>query len=252
MFNKSFAVAKYTLKENISNKIFNGFILFALIILGGILILKELTLYESLKVIKDVGVFLIEFFLLLITVYLSSTIIIKAHKEKSIYLILTKSISRTQYIVGVSLGIYSILAMYLFFLSGVLSIVLLKEGFVFSGDYFLTLLNIYYKLIILSSLGVLFSIISDSYVTGNIFTFCIYIISHMSFELKLMARKVSGTAVKYLLNLLHLILPKYYLLNRKDYLAEVNVSDLKVFIYVVLYVSIILLLNSFIFEKRKL
>lgn len=74
----------------------------------------------------------------------------------------------------------------------------------------------------------------------------------MSFEFKLMAQKVSGTAVKYLLNLLHLILPKYYLLNRKDYLAEVNVSDLKVFIYVVLYVSIILLLNSFIFEKRKL
>lgn len=252
MFKKSFAVAKYTLKENVSNKIFNGFIIFALIIISGIFILKELTLYNDLKVIKEIGFFLIEFFLLLITVYLSSTIVIKAHKEKSIYLILTKSISRTQYIIGVTFGIFIILGIYLFLLSGALSLVLFFEKYIFTKEYFFILIHIYYKLLILSSLGVMFSVISDSFVTGNIFTFCIYIVSHMTFEFKLMANKVTALITKYLLTLLHMFLPKYYLLNRKDYLKEVELSDFKILVYVLLYIVIVISLNSFIFEKRKM
>ena len=58
---KSFAIGKYIVKENLSNKILNGFIIFAIVILFGTLLLKELTIFNGEKIIKDIGM-LVEIF----------------------------------------------------------------------------------------------------------------------------------------------------------------------------------------------
>ncbi len=55
------SIAKFTIKENISNKVFNGFIFFGMLVMFGTVVLKEISLYESVRVITDTGLFLIEF-----------------------------------------------------------------------------------------------------------------------------------------------------------------------------------------------
>lgn len=68
-------------------------------------VLKEISLYESERVIMDTGLFLIEFLILLMAVYISSTMIIKHKNEKSLYLVLTKPVSRSMYVTGITFGI---------------------------------------------------------------------------------------------------------------------------------------------------
>ena len=111
---KSLAIGKYIVKESLSNKILKGFIVFALIILFGTLFLKEMTIFNGETVVRDTGIFLMEFFIFLVTVFSASTYLIRDHKEKSIYLVLTKPVSSAEYIVGNVLGNIGLVMIYIF------------------------------------------------------------------------------------------------------------------------------------------
>lgn len=245
---KILIVAKYTLKENISNKIFNGVLFFGGILLLGTQLLNEIALYEGDRVVRDTGLFLIEMFIMLITIYISSTHIIKAQKEKSIYLILTKPISKSEYIYGSVLGIIYTVG----FNIGVMGIFL---GIVL-GDitlkYVILLLYIFIKLAILSGIGIMFSVVSESFVMAIMFTLSTYIMGHALLDLKAIAEKISGTISSYIINVLYLILPKYHLLNYKDYLANSEINVTLTLSYALVYLLVVTSFSCLIFKRKRL
>ena len=151
---KSFAIGKYIVKENLSNKILNGFIVFALIILFGTLLLKEMTIFNGESIVRDTGIFLMEFFIFLVTVFSASTYLIRDHKEKSIYLVLTKPVSRTEYIIGNVLGNIGLIIIYIFIMSIILELALLLIGSTLVFNDLISIFYIFGKLMILCALGV--------------------------------------------------------------------------------------------------
>lgn len=249
---KSIAIGKYIVKESLSNKIFNGFIMFSLIILFGTLLLKELTIFRGEMVVKDTGLFLMEFFVFLITVFSASTYLIRDHKEKSIYLVLTKPVSRTEYIIGNVIGNAILVAIYLFFMGIILEMALLyiKSG-LFIKDI-VAILYVFGKLLMLCSLGVFFAVISDSYVTANIFTFSAYILGHFTNDILELVKKNTNPILKWILESVNLFLPRYGSLNYRDFLLDIEVSHIKMGLYIISYTVILTLIASLIFEKRKL
>ena len=249
---KSFSIGRYILKENLSNKILNGFLFFAFLLIGATFLLRELTIYKGDMVIKDSGLFLIEFFVFLITVFNSSSYLIKDHKEKSIYLILTKPVSRTEYIFGNLIGNIFLLAVYIFSMTFVLELILLYIGNGLSLWDLNAVFFIFVKLTILASWGIFFAVISDSYVTANIFTFFVYITGHFAGDLVLIAKNSDNILMKLILNFFYYILPRYDVLNLRDYLQIIPLNYYKILLYSFSYIIIISILTSFLFEKRKL
>ncbi|MBN1470096.1 MAG: ABC transporter permease subunit [Fusobacteriaceae bacterium] len=249
---KSFAIGKYIVKENLSNKILNGFIIFAIVILFGTLLLKELTIFNGEKIVKDIGMFLMEFFIFLVTVFSASSYLIRDHKEKSIYLVLTKPVSRTSYIIGNVLGNIFLIIIYIFLMTIILGVALffVKEGY--TKEDFIAIFYIFEKLAMLVSLGVFFAVISDSYVTANIFTFSSYILGHFTSDILELVKVTSNEAIKIIMKLLTILLPRYSVLNYRDFIYHIEVSHLKISIYVIVYIVIVTLISSLIFEKRKL
>ena len=249
---KSFAIGKYIIKENLSNKILNGFIIFAIIILFGTLLLKELTIFNGETIVKDTGIFLMEFFIFLVTVFSASTYLIRDHKEKSIYLVLTKPVSRTEYIIGNVLGNIFLIIIYIFLMTIILGVALffVKEGY--TKEDFIAIFYIFEKLAMLVSLGVFFAVISDSYVTANIFTFSSYILGHFTGDILELVKVTSNEAIKVIMKLLTILLPRYSVLNYRDFIYSIEVNHLKISIYVIIYILIVTLISSLIFEKRKL
>jgi ABC-type transport system involved in multi-copper enzyme maturation permease subunit len=249
---KSFAIGKYIVKENLSNKILNGFIIFAIVILFGTLLLKELTIFNGEKIVKDIGMFLMEFFIFLVTVFSASSYLIRDHKEKSIYLVLTKPVSRTSYIIGNVLGNIFLIIIYIFLMTIILGVALffVKEGY--TKEDFIAIFYIFEKLAMLVSLGVFFAVISDSYVTANIFTFSSYILGHFTSDILELVKVTSNEAIKIIMKLLTILLPRYSVLNYRDFIYNIEVSHLKISIYVIVYIVIVTLISSLIFEKRKL
>lgn len=250
--NKIFTIAKYTLKENISNKVFNGVIMFGGLLIFFTMLLDKIALYEGAKVIRDSGLFLIEFFVLLIAVYTSSTYIIRDQKEKSIYLVLTKAVSKSMYLTGTALGLMLAVLFNVIIMGSLLGGVLFFKGAVLDMDFFNSLLFIAYKLFILVGIGVFFSVISESYISSIIFTISTYATGHAVAELKIIAGQLAGTAYAYILDFLYLVLPKFHLLNYKDHLKDIQADSFQMFLYTLSYTVCVMFLANIIFSKKRL
>ena len=106
--------------------------------------------------------------------------------------------------------------------------------------------------VMLVSLGVFFAVISDSYVTANIFTFSSYILGHFTGDILELVKVTSNEAIKVIMKLLTILLPRYSVLNYRDFIYNIEVNHLKISIYVIIYILIVTLISSLIFEKRKL
>lgn len=249
---KSLSVAKFIYKENLSNKVFNGILFFASILILGTLALKELALYDGAYVVRNTGLFFIEFFVFLIAAFISSSYIIRDHKEKSIYLILTKPISRDQYIIGVIVGHILIIISYVMIMGIFLIGLLIFIKSPIDIDILISYLFIILKISILVSFGVFFSTISDSFVTASVFTFSFYGISHIAYELQLMADKMKDGITKYFIKMLHYILPRFYMLNYRDIIGQVKYDYITSIIYSICYLTIVSILAILCFKKRKL
>ena len=247
-----FSIAKFTVKENISNKIFNGFVFFGILVIFTTVVLKEISLYESIKVITDTGLFLIEFLILLMAVYLSSTMIIKHKNEKSIYLVLTKPVSRGMYVTGIMLGIIATVMVNIAVMALILFGIIVWQKGTGGIPYFYSVLFIFYKLSIISAIGVLFSIVADSIVTANIFTFSVCIAAHGINEIKMLADKMDNIFYKGILETVYYILPNMRTLNYRDYLKQVEPDMIKITLYVAGYILIVSALSNLIFSKKKI
>ena len=246
------SIAKFTMKENISNKVFNGFIFFGMLVIFTTVVLKEISLYESERVIMDTGLFLIEFLILLMAVYISSTMIIKHKNEKSLYLVLTKPVSRSMYVTGITFGIIGTILINLIVMGVILCGVIFWQKGNIGIDFFYSMIFMFYKLSIISAIGVMFSVISDSIVTATIFTFSVYVAAHGVNELKMLSDKVQNGFYKIILDIVYYILPNMRTLNYRDYLKQIDPDMLKVVLYVGGYILIIVSLANIIFSKKKI
>lgn len=248
---KILTIGKYTLKENISNKVFNGILYFGILSIFFITLLDKVALYEGSRVIRDSGLFFIEFLIMLITVYISSTYVIKAVTEKSIYLVLTKAVTKSKYIMGINLGIIYSIFCNLILIGGILGIILYTKG-EFDWWYIRSLFFIGLKLSMVSSLGIFFSIISDSFVTSTIFTLFTYILGHGVLEIKAISEKLTGSIFQWVLDILYIVLPKFNLINYRDYLKPADTNYFLIIGYVLVYITCVITATNIIFEKKRL
>jgi len=101
-------------------------------------------------------------------------------------------------------------------------------------------------------IGVFFSVVSESFVTSIIFTISTYFMGHSLLDLKAIGEKMDGTIYSYIIDLLYLVLPKYHLLNYRDYLGGVQVDYAVTSIYVAAYLVVVTSLASIIFARKRL
>jgi hypothetical protein len=226
--------------------------MFGVILIFFTALLDKIALYEGAKVITDSGLFLIEFFVLLIAVYTSSTHVLREQKEKSIYLVLTKAVSKPMYLTGTSFGLILSVVFNVIIMGGLLGGMLILKGANPGMDFVNSLIFIVYKLSILVSIGVLFSVLSESFISSVIFTISAYAMGHAVVELKAIAEKLSGTFFAYTLDFLYIVLPKFHLLNYRDHLKSVSADPFFMLAYAVSYTACVLFLSNLIFYRKRL
>ncbi len=119
---KTLAIAVNTFKEAVRNRILYILLVFALLILASSGIVGELTISARDRVIKDLGIASINFFGLLIAIFVGIGLVYNEVDKKTIYTIVTKPIDRHQFLIGKYLGLLltiyvNVLIMTFFFLA---------------------------------------------------------------------------------------------------------------------------------------
>lgn len=105
MLGRIHAIAITTFKEALRQKVFYILIFFSLVMILFSLFLGELTLGANLKMVKDMGLASIKYLGVLITVFVGAGVIFKEIERRTIFTILTKPVSRAEFIFGKYIGL---------------------------------------------------------------------------------------------------------------------------------------------------
>lgn len=256
--NKIFSIIRYTLKENIRNKIFYVLILFGVIILSASLLFGILGGEQELRMIMDLGLGSIEFLGLLTAIYSSVTLILEEMETKTVYLILYRPIKRYQYLLGRYLGVISAVGISVAIMASGHLLLLFLKSWNFEFSYFLSLILIMEKILIISALSLFFSLFSTSIVSSISFTFFFWVLGHFLEELKYLLMQFGHSlnfSLKAVYYFLYFIVPNFQYFNLRDQLSITNNFSGEVlfwsFVYGIVYTSACLFLAGLLFARKE-
>ncbi|MGM0567932.1 MAG: ABC transporter permease [Elusimicrobiota bacterium] len=252
--NKIYQIAKLTIQENIKRNNFIILFIFIAIVLGSGFLFSMLSPQHEIRVILDLGAASIELFAFLSAAFISIIMISKEIETKTLYLILSRPISRASYLTGRFFGMAAVSFIYIAIMTAALAAMLFLKGWIWDVFLIQIAFFIFLKVLMVIALSLLISLISTSTATSFISIFFLWALGHFSNELKYLASETSG-ALSFIVDFTYLIAPNFSRLNYKDifHAAEFDFYTLlNSFAYSSFYSAAILTLAVIIFRKKEL
>ncbi|MCS7258680.1 MAG: ABC transporter permease [candidate division WOR-3 bacterium] len=247
------AIIINTFRESVRDKVFIAIIIFSIITMLGARVIKPLTLGEEAKVIKDIGLNSITFFSVLIAILVGGRLVYKEIEKRTIYLILSRPVSKTTFIIGKYLGLLLVLFDSILIMTGVFYLFLLFLRI--PANYFLVwaIIMTFFELAIITAIAIFFSTFTTP-ITSAIFTFAIYFIGHLTPDLKNLARIAKSPVITFMSDVLYYLLPNLANFNVKAQVVHNLVIDYRVTIltilYGIVYSAFIMFLSCLIFRNK--
>ena len=250
-----FTVAKYTVLEVYRSKLMIGLVFIAIALLLISYVASEFAYGAPGKVSLDIGIGVLGLSNLIIAVFIGSTLLSKEIEQRTLYMIISRPISRSSFLIGKIFGLSTVLFLNSLIL-GILSVVL----FLFHGGEYQSLFFWCIGFLLIESFVVLLFAVLFSLVTNTtlsvLFSILIYIAGHAINETsKIIFAKIS-TFFSTILEISFFFLPNLYKLNLKDYLLyQQSISIdylLQTQLYFSIYIGSMMALIILIFRNKNL
>ena len=98
------AIARNTFREAVRNKILYSLLFFAVLLILSAVAVGKLSLHEELRMTRDVGLFGIDVFGVIIAIFVGVNLLYKELDLKTVYTILPKPLYRWEFVLGKWLG----------------------------------------------------------------------------------------------------------------------------------------------------
>ncbi len=247
-------IAKNTFKETIRDRILYGILAFALLFLMSTVLFGSISLGEDVKVVKDFGLAGIYIFSIIITIFLGTSLIYKEIEKRTLYIIFSKPVSVTQFIIGKFLGLMASIKLTVILMTiAYLLIVYFKGG----GIDWLSLWSIIlllFELAIFVALTILFSTFTAP-LAGTIYSIIILYIGHSLGLVHQYGIKAGGIS-KYLSDFIYYLLPNLEKFNlRNSVVHGIAPRPLEIVypvVYAIFYTAILLYLAIVSLKKQDL
>ena len=262
-------IAVITFKEGIRNRAIYGISIFAFLLLAANLLISNMIMQEVGKVAVDMALATISFTGLLLVLFVGINLMAKDLDKKTIYMVLSRPISRPQYILGKFLGMALLILTTISILSifAIISIFMVKlsyPGYFPRFSWPLILLSISFitiSLILLSALTFLFASFSSTSFITLVLTIISYIIGQSIMDVKALVEapqavgiKVSSVTVK-VVQAAYYIFPNLSIFDIKLQAAHSLPISLSYIFwavsYGVIYTALAIIVASVIFRRRE-
>lgn len=246
-------IAMNTFRETLRDKILYNLVFFGLLLIGSSILLSTLTIGEQAQIIQDIGLASINVFGVLIAIFVGIGLVSKEIDKRTIYSIIAKPIPRYQFLLGKYCG---------------LALTLLVNVVIMTAGFFLTLLAgrvgfspalqwaiglIVMELLVITAVAVLFSTFTTPTLSAT-YTLAIYVIGHLTDDLRVLGSKLSNDPTKDLLDLLYYALPNLEYFNIKGQAVHGIVIEplylASALAYGIAYSIVVLGLACVIFQRR--
>ena len=241
-----------TFRENLREKLLYNLVIFALLIIGSSILLQRLSLGDRSRLILDLGLAAMNIFGVLIAIFIGIGLVSKEIEKKTIYTIVSKPVPRYEFLVGKYLGlVITLFVNIVIMLAGFLLVLAVMEVPI-ELLLFKAVFLIFLELIVITAVALLFSTFTTPTLSAT-FTLSVYVIGHLTGDLKALGAKLGGTGRTFL-NGLYYIMPNLENFNIKGRVIhhlEVPGTEMAlVLAYGFLYTTLLLILAAVIFQRR--
>lgn len=262
-------IAHITFKEGMRNRSFYGISLVALTLQLAMFVIAPMAPRDVGKVAVEISLSVVSLAGLLLVLFVGINLLAKDLDRRTIYMVLARPVSRTQYILGKFFGMASLIAVTMFMIGmiALTSIAMLKWSYPNYFDRFswsLLFLALVYKmlmLILLSSLSFFFSSFASTSFITLVLTAMTYIIGSSLSDVKNLV-DAPGTGgihvssfIAQLVNGAYYIFPNLSFFDLKMQAAHgLPVSSVFIALsstYCVIYIAIAIVAASIIFSKKE-
>lgn len=255
MMGSILTLATHLFREQLRNRTYLLLLLFGGALLYTSILVGILAVDQELRVLLDLGLGMIELTVLAAVVYAAATSILQEMESKTIYLILTRPLSKWQYLLGRFAGLI-LTAVFSIVCMGILHLLLLFfKGWTWQWVYPVLLFYLCLKVLLVAALATLLALISTSVISAVCMTGFLWILGHFLPEVSFLIRE-SRSAAAWLLKPTLYLVPNLQLFNLRDRL-EAPLTFLEPSTYLVplgyslTYAGITLLFTLYLFHRRE-
>lgn len=253
--NKIGAIAVNTFRESVREKLLYVVVVFAAILVIGTFVLSPLSVGAARgKIITDVALAGISLLGVITAIMIGSTLVHKEIDKKAVYMVVTRPVSRQEYL----LGKYAGMVMALLLLMSLMAVVMVLMIFVGRGGVGVPELAAVYlsmlEVAVISSIVIFFSTFTTPVLTF-FFSTCFFIAGSLSGDLRAFAMKFGGTALRYAAGFFYYILPNLKVFNlRHEAVHGLRFSGndiLLATVYAIVYCSVLIYFGFLVFRRRE-
>ena len=251
--NSIFVIAHNTFKEIIKDRILYGVVLFAILLISLSVALGQLSFAEQRRISIDFGLAGIHISIVIIALFVGSSLVWKEIDKQTIFTILTRPISRFEFLMGKYLGLMAIVITLVVALSIVLFLIGLGLQWSWDMSFIYALYGIVLEALILVSLSILFGCLSKPVLSVSC-ALGFFFVGHWVSEVDYFASRSESSILQYIGETLTFVLPNLERFNWKSMVTYRDIIGIDVIgsatLYALGWVIVLLAISSFIFKKK--
>ncbi len=252
---KIYSVALNTFRESVREKLFYLVIIYAMALVVSVFILSPLSVGAAKgKIVTDVGLAGISILGILTAIIVGSNLVHKEMDRKAILMVLTRPVSRTEYLIGKFAGVALSLLVLIGIMTAVLVVMMLIGGAELTPAVFFAVGLSLIEIGLIVAVMIFFSTFTTPLLT-SFFTICIFVAGTLSGDLRLFAQKFGGRAMNYVMDVLYFTLPNLKVFNlRHEAVHGLRYSASEILLpaaYGIVYTAAMLYFAWLVFRRRE-
>jgi ABC-type transport system involved in multi-copper enzyme maturation permease subunit len=248
-------IATNTLREALRNRLLYTLLFFAVALIGFSILIASLSYVEGERIIQDLGLASIRLFSVGIAIFVGIGLIHGEVERRTIYTILAKPVRRSEFLLGKFLGLLLAVWLQLGLMSLAFAGVSLLVGAGLDLGYAAALGLVGVELMVVVAVATLFSSFTAPMLAA-LFSLGIYALGHLSRNLYFLGQESDAEGVREVATFIYRVLPDLETFNLSIQAVHgLAISGAEVgwaILYGAAYSAALLVLATFIFERRDL
>jgi ABC-type transport system involved in multi-copper enzyme maturation permease subunit len=261
-------VAWHVFKESVRDRVLYGIAAFAVLLVVASLLIGQITAGQDLKIIKDLGLVVIELGGVLMTVFIGVGLVSREIDRRSIFSLLAKPLTRAELVLGKYAGLLLTIAVNIAGMTLAFYLVLAWvwwdsppevraswDAPALDPQLIIAVLLILTELALLTAIAVFFSTFTSSGLISATFTIGLFIAGLSSPELRHFGDAARSTVLTSIVSAVGWLLPAFSLFDYKNDVVHGLVWPvgrvLSAIVYAVTYVSALMAAAILVFSRRE-
>jgi ABC-type transport system involved in multi-copper enzyme maturation permease subunit len=260
------AVAVSVFRESVRDKVLYNLVAFAVLLMAASYLIGQLTAGQDIKIIKDLGLAAIATFGLMIAVFIGIGLVWKEVERRSIYSLLSKPLTRAEFILGKYCGLGLTLAVNVAVMVAAWYVVLAYMAATFTPAtraawaapatdpaMLRAVALILVELMLVTAIALFFSTFSSPFLSAGL-TLGLWVIGHFNADLKNFDAVVDSRAAAWLAHGLYYLLPNFSAFDIKQQVVHAQAVPLSYLaataLYGFVYIALLLTASVAVFTRR--